>query len=248
VLLAATAVHPVYSPRYIMFCAPAAALLAGAGLASLGWAGGAAGLALIVLVALPGQAGDRRVSSHGENLRLLSRQLAAHSRPGDALLFPRLTDHEFEAAYPSAYRPLRDVGLAQTPTQSATLPGTAAPAPVVRHRLTTVHRLWVIETGNERGHVPLLNGAGFHLTHRWTVSGIWLELDTRPGPATATGPCSDAGRNGRGVALRELLLAPDDLASRRAPGAPAQRELADDLQAAPGLVVPRRVPHPRQRR
>jgi len=180
VLLAATTIHPVYSPRYIMFCAPAAALLAGAGLASLGRAGGAAGLALIVLVALPGQAGDRRVSSHSENLRLLSRQLAAHSRPGDALLFPRLTDHEFEAAYPSAYRPLRDVGLAQTPIQSATLLGTAAPAPVVRHRLTTVHRLWVIETGRERGHVPLLNGAGFHLTHRWTVSGIWLELDTRP--------------------------------------------------------------------
>ena len=104
VLLAATAVHPVYSPRYVMFCAPAAALLAGAGLASLGRAGTAAGLALIVLVALPGQAADRRVSSHSETLRLLSRQLAAHSRPGDALLFPRLTDHEFEAAYkPTAF-------------------------------------------------------------------------------------------------------------------------------------------------
>ena len=42
VLLAASAAHPVYSLRYIMFCAPAAALLAGAGLAALGWAGGAA--------------------------------------------------------------------------------------------------------------------------------------------------------------------------------------------------------------
>ena len=180
VLLAASAVHPVYSLRYIVFCAPAAALLAGAGLASLGWAGGAAGLALIVLVALPGQAEDRRVGSHSEDLRQLSRLVATHSRPGDALLFPRLTDREFEAAYPAPYRPLRDVTLAQTPTQSATLLGTPATAQLIRHRLATVDRLWVVETGTERGNVPLLTGLGFQPSHRWTVTGIWLVLYTRP--------------------------------------------------------------------
>jgi mannosyltransferase len=180
VLLAATAIHPVYALRYIMFCVPAAALLAGAGLASLGWAGGAAGLALIVLAALPGQTEDRRVSSHSEDLRQLSHLVATHSRPGGALLFPRLSDREFEAAYPAPYRPLRDVTLAQTPTQSATLLGTPATAQIIRHRLTGVDRLWVIETGNERGKVPLLNGLGFRVADRWTVSGIWLVLYTRP--------------------------------------------------------------------
>jgi hypothetical protein len=134
-----------------------------------------------VLVALPGQASDRRVGSHSENLRQLSHLVAVHSRPGDALLIPRLTDREFVAAYPAPYRPLHDVTLAQTPTQSATLLGTPAPAPLIRHRLTTVRRLWVIETGNERGTVPLLNGLGFQVSHRWTVSGIWLVLYTRPG-------------------------------------------------------------------
>ena len=180
VLLAASAAHPVYSLRYIMFCAPAAALLAGAGLAALGWAGGTLALALIVLVALPGQASDRRVGSHSENLRQLSHLVAVHRRPGDALLFPRLSDREFEAAYPAPYRPLRDLTLSQTPTQSATLLGTAAPTSVIRSRLATVRRLWVVETGDERGNVPLLNGLGFHEVHRWTVSGIWLVLYTRP--------------------------------------------------------------------
>ena len=47
--------------------------------------------------------------------------------------------------------------------------------------LPNIHRLWVIETGNERGHVPVLNGLGFRVSHRWTVSGIWLVLYTRPG-------------------------------------------------------------------
>jgi mannosyltransferase len=181
VLLAASAAHPVYSLRYIVFCAPAAALLAGAGLAALGWAGGAAGLALIVLVALPGQASDRRVGSHSENLRQLSHLVAVHSRPGDALLFPRLNDREFEAAYPAPYRPLRDLTLTQTPTQSATLLGTSASDSLIRSRLASVHRLWVVETGNERGNVPVLNGLGFQVAHRWTVSGIWLVLYTRPG-------------------------------------------------------------------
>ena len=46
-------------------------------------------------------------------------------------------------------------------------------------------------------------------------------------------PGLSGGRGvGRGEAARELLLAPDDLAPRRPPGTPAQRELADDLQAA----------------
>jgi hypothetical protein len=115
VLLAASAAHPVYSLRYIVFCVPAVALLAGAGLASFGWAGGAVGLALIVLVALPGQIRDRRAGSHSENLRQLSRLVAVNSRPGDALLFPRLNDREFEAAYPVPVPPRRPVPRAHNP-------------------------------------------------------------------------------------------------------------------------------------
>jgi mannosyltransferase len=180
VLLTASAVHPVFSARYVLICLPAAALLAGVGLASLGRAGAVAGLVLIVLLALPGQISDRKVNSHSRNLRQLSHLVAVHSRPGDALLFPHLNDHGFEAAYPARYRSLRDVGLGQTPVQSATLFGTNAPASVIRRRLSTTTRLWVIETSSERGRIPLLTGLGFHPVHRWTVTGIWLVLYTRP--------------------------------------------------------------------
>jgi mannosyltransferase len=180
VLLATSAIHPVYSTRYVVFCIPAAALLAGAGLASLGWAGGAAVLALIALVAVPNQVHIRRVGGHGANLLHLSQILAAHSRPGDAVRFAGRNTREYEWAYPAAYRHLRDVGLGQTAAQSGTLLGTSAPIPVVRQRLATVTRLWVIESGNELGHVPVLNGLDFHIAHRWTVSGIWLVLYTRP--------------------------------------------------------------------
>ncbi len=181
VLLAVSDVHPVFTPRYVLFCLPAAALLAGAGLASLGRAGAVAGLALIVLLALPGQISDRKVNSHSRDLRQLSHLVAVHARPGDALLIPHLNDRGFEAAYPAAYRSLRDIGLGRTPVQSATLFGTNAPASVIRRRLTTTTRLWVIETSNERAPTRLLAGLGFRAVYHWTVTGIRLVLYTRPG-------------------------------------------------------------------
>src|SRR5262249_60411189 len=64
VLLAVSAAHPVYSLRYIMFCAPAAALLAGAGLASLGSARGTPGLARLARGAPPSPTTPRPAASH----------------------------------------------------------------------------------------------------------------------------------------------------------------------------------------
>ncbi len=182
VLLAASAAHPVYSLRYIVFCAPAAALLAGAGLAALGWAGGAAGLALIVLVALPGQASDRRVGSHSENLRQLSHLVAVHSRPGDALLFPRLSDREFEAAYPAPYRPLRDVTLGPDPHPVRHPPRHRGAR--LRHPQPSHHRpppLGHRDRQRTQATSPSSTAWASTKSHRWTVSGIWLVLYTRPG-------------------------------------------------------------------
>ena len=51
--------QPAYTFRYIVFCAPAAALLIGTGLAAAGRVATAAGLALLMLLALPAQLGER---------------------------------------------------------------------------------------------------------------------------------------------------------------------------------------------
>jgi hypothetical protein len=100
------------------------------------------------------------------------------------VLFAGRNTREYQWAYPAGYRHLRDVGLGQTAVQSATLLGTDAPAAVIRQRLTTGSRLWVIETIPERGHVPVLDGLGFRVVQRWSVNRIWLVLYTRaPGPA-----------------------------------------------------------------
>jgi mannosyltransferase len=178
-LLALSLLHPSYVFRYVVFCIPAAALLAGTALAALGRWLGAVGLILIVLAGLPGQQHARAVAGHSENLRQLSHLLARHARPGDAVIFAGRNDREFEAAYPAGYRDLRDVGLGQTAISAGHLLATGAPPAVVRNRLATVTRLWGVETGASRGNVPVLAGLGFHPVHRWDITGIWLVLYTR---------------------------------------------------------------------
>ncbi|HEY7920415.1 MAG TPA: glycosyltransferase family 39 protein, partial [Streptosporangiaceae bacterium] len=61
--------QPAYTFRYIVFCMPAAALLMGTGLAAAGRVAGPAGLAVIVLLALPAQLGERGPSGHTDNIR-----------------------------------------------------------------------------------------------------------------------------------------------------------------------------------
>jgi mannosyltransferase len=178
-LLAGSLLHPSYTFRYVVFCIPAAALLAGAALAALGRWLGVVGLILLALAGLPGQQHARAVSGHSENLRQLSRLLARHAQPGDAVIFAGRNDREFAAAYPAGYRDLRDAGLSRTAISAGHLLATDAPTAVVRSRLATVTRLWGVETGADRGNVPVLSGLGFHQIRRWDVTGIWLVLYTR---------------------------------------------------------------------
>jgi mannosyltransferase len=192
VLLTASLLHPFYTVRYVVFCTPAAALLAGAGVAALGaaaaraargkltwpglagWSTGVVVLALIGQVALPEHAALRQAGSHGPNLRRLSVVLSRHTHPGDAVYFFTRNSRAFFYAYPAGYRRLRDISPARTAVASGTLFGTDAGVPLIRRRLQTVTSLWVIEASQEVLAVPALAGQGFQLAHRQNFRGVWL--------------------------------------------------------------------------
>ena len=91
---------PVYNFRYILFCAPAAALLAGAALAALGRIAGPAALIVIAVLGLNSQVAFRTPSGHGDNIRQADAILAATSRPGDVILYTNPNAESFGAAYP----------------------------------------------------------------------------------------------------------------------------------------------------
>ena len=176
-LIAMSQIQPAYTFRYIVFCAPAAALLIGTGLAAAGRVAGAAGLALIVLLALPAQLGERGPSGHTDNIRRLDQIVARYERPGDAVLYPQTGSRTLAAAYPYGLIWLNDVMLGESAARSGTMAGTDARAPVVRARLGRVTRVWVVQSNvSSPGRPAELRGLPFRLVHSWQVTVSWLCL------------------------------------------------------------------------
>jgi mannosyltransferase len=189
VLLVASLAHPVYNYRYVAFCIPALALVAGTALAALGRMVGeigvvvvAVGLIAILVVGLPLQVAQRGQDGHGINIEKVNQIVARNDRPGDALLNINTTPHAvyeraLEIAYPYGLARLRDVSRGESAAQSGTIGGTFASPQVERSRLATVTRLWAV--GGLQKDVPVLHGLGFTLVRRWHVTGVYIRLYTR---------------------------------------------------------------------
>ena len=164
-LLSISLVHPVYVDRYILFSLPALVMLAAAGLVWLAslmrrWIAGrmperrawvlsavpSAALAVLIGVMVIGpQAALRLPNSRADDLRTISRIIATHEQPGDAVLYlPRLTA-VISRAYPEPFNKLKDIDMLSGPIPSGTLLGVPASPEVVAKRLKGVSRVWTVE-------------------------------------------------------------------------------------------------------
>jgi mannosyltransferase len=183
-LLAASEIMPAYNFRYLVFCLPATALLAGAGLAALGWAMRAVVLALIVAIIAPTQL-SIRVPNAG--MRAVSQFLAARERHGDAVIYPGSGVPPWYLAYPNGLGRLRDIWMAESGATSGRLYGVRVSTQVLENRERGVCRVWAAETSP-----PWLNPAqylpGFRLAGKWQPQpGVRLWLFTGPHCAPAPG-------------------------------------------------------------
>jgi mannosyltransferase len=197
-LLAASALTPLYTFRYVLFCVPGGALLAGAGLAAigraiatglgrdpagavrtwlraLGWAAGAAVLAMITALGFGAQLSVRGPAGHEDNIRRADQIVAANMRPGDAVIYDTPADENLTAAYPYGLARLTNIAQYQSPIVSGTLAGTTLPAPAVRQRIAGVSRLWVVEV-HHRTRLPVLQGLGLRQLRIWHTADLWLFL------------------------------------------------------------------------
>jgi len=184
-------IHPLYVFRYITFCIPPVALLAGTALAALargalGWAVAVAALIVIAVAGLPAQSAHRAPLGHGYGIRMADQAVARLSRPGDALLNIRYwpmqwgggVERGLEGEYPYGLSRLHDISQAQAPVPSATLGGTFARTSVERQRLATVTRLWVASWSKAPATLP--PRLAFTLRYTLHTRGVWLRLYTRP--------------------------------------------------------------------
>jgi mannosyltransferase len=189
-------IHPLYVFRYIAFCIPAAALLAGTALAALarralGWGVAVAALIAIVATGLPAQASQRTPAGHGYDIRLADQAVATMARPGDALLNIRYwplswgggVERGLAGEYPYGLARLHDISLARGPVPSATLGGTFARTSVERQRLAAFTRVWVASWSKTPSTLP--PRLGFTLAYTLHAKGVWLRLYTRPHAAPA---------------------------------------------------------------
>jgi len=195
VLLAVGLVTPAFDSRYILFCVPALALLAGSGLDRLvthvaqraaatpgsarRWTViAAAAIAVIALAGLPAQLAYRAPAGHLDNFRLIAQTLAANERPGDAVIYVPEYWRQISAAYPASFAHLRDIALARTPEQEDDLSGSQVPTAQLITRLATVHRVWLIEIDPFQRY-DLLQDRGWHVRKQWPISDFTLTLYTR---------------------------------------------------------------------
>ena len=189
-------IQPLYQLRYIFFCMPAAALLAGTAVAALargavGWAVAVGALMVIAVAGLHAQSVQRSPAGHGYAIRQADRTVAQMARPGDALLnvsyWPLSwgggVERGMEGEYPYGLSRLHDISQARAPVPSATLGGTFAPTSVERQRLAGVSRLWVASWFRTPSPPP--QRLGFTLAYSFHRKGVWLRLYTRPSTAAA---------------------------------------------------------------
>ena len=205
VLIATSFVKPVYYVRYVEFCLPALAILAGAGLTGLirlatvaplgrfrlgrfrlAWLPAALVVAVLaVLLAGPQQAA-RQTAARPDNLRLASAIVAAHEQPGDVVFYIPATMHVLGTGYPAPFGRLRDIARNQSAIASATLTGTEITSPAeIKSRFTDVRRVWVVTgASNYRFPTPSTPAdrekmallAGMHILNRWQAGEVMLTL------------------------------------------------------------------------
>jgi mannosyltransferase len=140
------------------------------------------GLVIVMLLGLSQQFAYRAAGGHGDDIRQAARMLASNEHPGDAVLYSHPWWRQFGAAYPYGFDRLRDVSLAESPIKADNLDGTDLPLSRVRDNLSTVTRVWVVEAQTRPGyffHLSLLNGGGWTLVHKWSITDIRLMLYRR---------------------------------------------------------------------
>jgi mannosyltransferase len=185
ILIGISLISPVYVFRYILFCAPAAALLVGAALAAIGWTAGTAAFAIITMLAVPAQLQVRSADGHGDDIRAADQIVAENMRPGDVILYKTFGE-PIGAAYPYGLGQLRNVEVAGTPVQSGTLGGMWARAHVIRHWIAEASGVWLVQltpVQSDSPHDPrrLLRKLDFRLIRTWHAAGIRLSLYVHQG-------------------------------------------------------------------
>jgi len=147
---------PSYHPRYVLYCVPAVALLAGSGLDRLAglagrvgppgsaWVSSLAALGALAVMVWPNQLAIREPGIRPDDLRALADVLGDMSRDGDAVLYLPANRRVFVAVYADAFAKLDQTRL-HRPGRNVLLVD-ELPTVDFRTALGTATRIWVVSS------------------------------------------------------------------------------------------------------
>lgn len=174
---------PLYTNRYLSFCAPAAAILVALGIAALprDWARVTAVVAFVALAA-PVYVAQRTEFGKpgGSDWAKVSEVIGQNAKPGDGIVFdqgvkpswrPRLAMH----LYPDDYKGLDDVALLTPFDQTSGLWDAVAPLTEAGERLAAVSTVWALETTHseesaENSDLHVLERDGFSIARKIRIN------------------------------------------------------------------------------
>jgi len=201
-------VHPIYTPRYLCFTAPAVALLLGVCIGAIAvspWLATAA-VTVLAIAAAPNYLAVQRspYAKYGMDYSQVADLISARAAPGDCLLVnDTVTFHPAPmrpllAARPDAYRPLVDLSLWQKATDRNDVFDTNLIPEASAGPLGDCHVVWIITQADpqapahQRGSAiapgPLFGGTpafwvsrdrGFALQERWQFNLVQVIRATR---------------------------------------------------------------------
>lgn len=190
-----------YTPRYLAFCAPAAAMLIAIAVAALPrrWMRATA-VVVIVGLAAPAYVEQRTPywKNGGTDWQTVAEVVAAVAGPGDGIVFdesvrpsrrPRLAMH----VYPHGFDGLVDLGLVRPYDETDGLWDVTAPLADVRGRLAAVERVVVVSRSRDGvdDDVATLRREGFRSVERVEiVSDVVTVYERAEPPARARGSVS----------------------------------------------------------
>ncbi|GLW96239.1 glycosyltransferase family 39 protein [Microtetraspora sp. NBRC 16547] len=169
------AVHPLFVFRYVLCCVPAAALLAGAGLAALPRRFAVPLLAAGIALAVPGHLTTRGPDGRQDNPDPLMAVLKSAARPGDAVAFAPGLARKYTLVYPGIFDRLDDVLLRRSPEHDGSFSGQDVGRRAQAARLDGVGTLWVVGYATKMqatGWGDDLFPASFECTGHWVSGGL----------------------------------------------------------------------------
>ncbi|KAB2347858.1 glycosyltransferase family 39 protein [Actinomadura rudentiformis] len=200
-LIVSALAEPMFMFRYVFFCLPGLALLAGVALARLATlarpAKAVGPLAVVTATGLlaglsvPAHLAERRQDSRLDDLRAAADIVRANARDGDGIVYLAGVVRWGALAYPDAFGRLKDISLREGPVRAGNIKGRDRLPREMRPGLVRLNRVWVMgsrsllpehaETVMRRQEVVMASGP-WRVAGQWKYWGGLLTLYERTGP------------------------------------------------------------------